>query len=210
VSRLGDVKDEDGLESALCALMGNGAAAGRGLRTFVLNLEGTSPPASRRAGIAWESRPTGLDGVEIISCRAPRSGAPECDMYLDRRAGRFALAHVGDAGEVADAAVDLLARTTQVSRSWVGPRIIEGLAGGRAGSAGAGSMTVRRTARDGDAAAAVRCDGALVSEGGEAIRAHLRLADELRAAHARMCANAEELRLGFTDTPRGPTLTEPQ
>lgn len=204
VRRLRDVKDGADLEASLCDLMRAGSATGRGLRTFVLNLEGTSAPASRRAGLAWDAVPTGIDGVEIISCRASRGSVPECDMYLDRRAGRFALAHVGDEGGVADAAVDLLALTTQASRAWVCPRVIEGLAGGRAGSAGAGSMRVRRTARDGEAAAEVRCDGALVSEGGEAIRAHLRLADEVRAAHARMCANAEELRLGFTDTPHGP------
>lgn len=201
VSRLGNVEGEAGLEAALCAIMREGAAAGRGLRTFVLNLEGTAPLASRRAGVSWKSRPAGLDGVEIVSCRDSSGRVPECEMYLDRRAGRFGLAHMGEAGAVADAAIDLLARTTQVSRAWVCPRVIDGMTERRPNVHG--PATIRRSARDGDATAVVRCDGALLSMGGEAIRAHLRLADEVRSAHSLMCTNAEELRVGFADTPQG-------
>lgn len=204
VSRLGCVEGESGLEAALCAIMRGGAATGRGLRTFILNLEGMAPLASRRRGVSWESRPSGLEGVEIVSCRDSTGGVPECEMYLDRRAGRFGLAHMGEAGAVADAAVDLLARTTQASRAWVCPSVIGGMAGRPPD--GVGSAPVTRSARDGDATAAVRCDGALLSGGGEAIRAHLRIADEVRAAHARMCSNAEELRLGLADTLGGQDL----
>ncbi|MDD9813907.1 MAG: hypothetical protein OXU37_06545 [Thaumarchaeota archaeon] len=201
VSHLGSVEGEAGLEAALCAIMRHGAAAGRGLRTFVLNLEDMAPLTSRRAGVSWESRPAGLDGVEIVSCRDSSGRVPECEMYLDRRAGRFGLAHMGEAGAVADAAIDLLARTTQASRAWVCPSVMDGLA--RRRPDGAGQVAISRSARDGNTTAVVRCDGALLSRGGEAIRAHLRLADEVRAAYSLMCSNAEEMRLGFADTPQG-------
>jgi len=204
VSRLGSVEDESGLEAALCAIMREGATTGRGLRTFVLNLEDMAPLASRRKGVSWESRPSGLEGVEIVSCRDSGGEVSECELYLDRRAGRFGLAHMVEAGPVTDAAVDLLARTTQASRAWVFPSVIGGMAERRPG--GDGSAAITRSARDGDATATVRCDGTLLSAGGEAIRAHLRLADEVRAAHARMCSNAEELRLGFVGARGGPHL----
>lgn len=206
VSRLGSVEGEAGLEAALREIMRGGAAAGRGLRTFVLNLEDMAPLASRRAGVSWGSRPSGLEGVEIVSCRDSDGGVPECEMYLDRRAGRFGLAHMGEDGAVADAAVDLLARTTQASRAWVCPSVMDGLAGRDPNGTRGGTVRITRSARDGDATAAARCDGALLSTGGESVRAHLRIADEVRAAHARMCSNAEELRLGFVDANGGPHL----
>lgn len=198
-SRMGRVRTGGELEGALREMMLRGAGTARRLKTFIVNLDG---PALRRrgGGAEWDVRPTGLDGVTSVS----RRGAGSCELVLDRRRGRFCVAHTASADGEAGEAVSLLARTTRLSRAWVCPSVLGRLAGAAGnGDAARGSVRVSREDRGGAADADVRCDGAVVHAGGESLGAHLRIAGEVRDAYARMCENAERFRLGPVDTPDG-------
>lgn len=190
--RLGDVGDEAGLEAALL-----GMARGGGLVTFVVNLEGATALVGRHAGVSWDTRPTGVDGVDVVACRDSSERVPPCEMYLDRRAGRFGMAHMADGGGTAGAAIGLLARTTQLSRAWVCPSVLAGLA---RGDATGGRVRIAR----GGAESTVRCDGALLPDADMDVKDHLQIAGEVMAAHSRMCANAEAMRLGLSGADDGP------
>lgn len=203
LSRLGDVGGEAELEAALLGMIRAGAGGASGLATFIVNLEGSAAPASRHAGVSWDARPTGVDGVDVVdvvACRDSAGRVPPCEMYLDRRGGRFGMAHMAAGGGTADAAMALMARTTQLSRAWVCPSVLAGIAGGGADATG-GRVRVARGARG--AASTVRCDGALIPDVGMGVEDHLRLAGEVMDVHSRMCANAEALRLGFADAAGG-------
>jgi len=197
LSRLGDVGDEAELEHVLLGMMRAGAGGASGLATFIVNLEGATAPISRNLGVSWDTRPTGMDGVAVVACRDSSKRVPPCEMYLDKRAGRFGIVHMAVEGDTADAAMGLLARTTQLSRAWVCPSVLAGIAGGV--NPTDGRVRVAR----GGSGSTVRCDGAMLPDGDMDVKDHLQIASEVMVAHSRMCANAEAMRLGFSDTADG-------
>ena len=204
-SRMGDLCREGGLEGALRALMLDGAGTPRRLKTFTVEVSGPGDLASSHEDVAWRTRPAGQDGVSILTCVDAREGLPDCEIILDRRPGRFCLAHVAEEDAVAKKMIAVLAYTTRLSRAWVCPSVLEELAGGRGGNGRglAGTVRMASEAGGGRAEADVGHDGTVAHAGGESVGAHLRIAGDVLAASAKMCANAERFRIGAVDTPRG-------
>jgi len=199
VARLGRVSGAAGLEAALRRMVLGGS-----LRTYVMDMGGGGLPRSRYPGVTVSARHAGARGVYVLACSG--GGVRHCELYLDRRAGRFCLLHA-PGGEEVDEAVRLVATATRLRRACPGPAAIAAIAarGGGNGRRGAPRESARaeRTADDGRAGAAVRWDGAVVSTGGTSARAHLMIAAEARDAYARMCANIEGCEHGYPITHRG-------
>lgn len=183
-------------------MMLSGAGTERRLKTFVVEFDGGGPPRGRGAGVEWDIRPTGLDGVSSVSRRGAGAGA--CELVLDQRAGRFCMAHTAAADGEAGDAVSLLARTTGLGRSWVCPAVLGRMAGAGGASAARGTIRLSREDAAGRAEADVRCDGTVTHVDGASVGAHLQIAGEVRDAYAQMCKSAERFRLGAVDTPDGP------
>lgn len=204
-SRVGNLRREGGLEAALRTMMLDGAGTPRRLKTFTVELRGAGGLESRHEDVTWHSRPTGLDGVSALTCSDARENLPDCEIILDRRPGRFCLAHMAEEDAVAKKMIMVLAYTTRLNRAWVCPSVLAGLAGGRSenGRGLEGAVRMRAEADDGRAEADVGHDGTVAHAGGESVGAHLRIARDALAASARMCANAERFQLGAVDTPKG-------
>jgi len=196
-SQVGRVQTGEDLEGALRAMLLGGSGTTRRLKTFIVDLDGAA--LSRGSGGAeWDVSATGLDGVSSVSRRGAGAGA--CELVLDRRRGRFCMAHTAAPDAEAGETVSLLARTTRLSRAWICPAAL----GGLAGAAGVGAAArLSREGRSGSSDADVRCDGAVMHAGGGSLRAHLQIAGEVRDVYARMCENAERYRLGPVDMPDG-------
>jgi len=190
VTRLGRVSGAAGLEAALRRMVLEGS-----LRTYVMDMGGGGLPRSRYPEATVKARHAGARGVYVLECSG--GGVRHCELYLDKRAGRFCLLHA-PGGEEVDEAVRLVATVTRLRRACPGPAAIAAIAG-RAGGNGRRaapreSARAERVADDGGASAAVRWDGAVVSAGGTSARAHLMIAEEARVAYARMCSNIEGCR----------------
>ena len=200
-SLTGQVQTAGDLEGALRAMMLDGTGTERRLKTFIVDLDGDGPPRGR-GGVEWDVLPAGIAGVSYVSRRGAGAGA--CELVLDRRRGRFCMAHTSAADGNAGDTVSLLARTTGLGRAWVCPAVL-GMLAGAAGNGTASGGTIRMSRGDsaGHAEADVRCDGVVMHAGGGSVGAHLEIAGEVRDAYARMCENAERFRLGAMDTPDG-------
>jgi len=129
-------------------------------------------------------------------------------MLLDRRSGRFCLVHTADDDDIANVAVSLLARTTQLNRAWVCPGALGELAatGRENGDAARGTVRMLREDGGGHAESDVSCNGTIAHVGGESVGAHLQTARDLCDTFARMCTNAERHRIGSFNTPNGPHI----
>lgn len=207
-SRVGDLRGEGGVEGTLRRLLLDGAGTPRRLKTFIVEIAGVADPKSRHPGVMWKIRPSGLDGVSHVTCHDSGRRVPECELLLDRRSGRFCLIHTAEEDDIANAAVSLLARTTQLNRAWVCPGVLGELAGTRRESGSTARGTVRMLSEDGcgHAVADVGCDGTITHVGGESVGAHLLTARSVCRTFARMCSNAERYRIGSFNTPNGPNI----
>ncbi len=229
VPRLASVRSSAELDGTLRSMMRAGADSTvptMGLKTFVADLDDACVPVSRWPGIRWDEARTGVAGLTVLTPRdlgglAPRCHngpklVPDCDLYLDRRAGRFCFVHVMATDRVADHAMALLVNTTPVNRAWIGPRALGACVGAwRRGGNGhngarrqstrmAGGRTVLGTIRavhadDGADFAEVDadCDGWIAARRGTSVESHMRLADAMRGAYAQMAAVIEECSTGF-------------
>jgi len=199
--RMKNPRTKGGLEDMLRAMVLGGEGTPRRLKTFIVELDGPENPVSNSGGIWWDSRPSGTDGVSIVTCHDFAGGLPACEVLLDRRPGRFCLAHMAEEDGAAGDVISAMARTTQVNRAWVCPSVLRGLAGVRGGNGDAqgGLVKMRRADGDGQATTEVGCDGTVTHAGGRSVGAHLRMAGDVLAASARMCANAERFRIGAVD-----------
>jgi len=204
-SRVGDLSRGGGLEGALRSMMLAGAGGPRRLKTFTVEVRGAGSLESTHEDVTWHARPTGLDGVTALTCSDDREGLPDCEIILDRRPGRFCLAHVAEEDAVAKKMIMVLAYTTRLNRAYVCPSALAGLAGARGGNGRGLAGTARMRAEDGDgrAEADVGHDGTVAHAGGGSVGAHLRIAGAALAASARMCANAERFQIGAVETPKG-------
>ncbi len=240
VAGLGSVRTGAEIDGALRAMMrvGMETAGSMGLKTFVADLEHGRALTSRRPYMGWTETPTGVAGVSTLvpryvgelqpGSRAYRKLVPDCELYLDRRMGRFCLVHTLAPDRVAAYAMALLIYTTQVNRAWIGPRAlnecvnewrsdVNGLNGTArasrqetrmvAGRTVLGTVRARGAGADGSGHVEIDadCDGWIAARDGTCVEAHLRLAGMVRERYARMATRVEECSTGCL---MGPDLTD--